>query len=473
MFEKEVYAGRRAALKKAMTKGLAFFVANDEASMNYPDNTYHYRQDSNFSYFFGLDHPDLVGVIDFESGEEILFGQEVTIDDIIWCGPLPTLPEQGAMTDITDTRDINRFPEYLQSAIEKKRNIHILPPYRGDMLIKLSHWFDTTTDGVQQYVSQHLIEEVVKLRQVKSSIEIEEMEQAALTAYYMHTTAMKMCKPGVIEQEISGTIEGIAIARGGMVSFPNIVSIDGQTLHNHGHHNILKEGRMLVVDAGAETGNYYASDFTRTIPVGGKFDRRQRGIYEIVLKANMEVIRNTRPYMEYMVMHTLAARTIIEGLKDIGLMKGNIDDALMAGAHYLFMPHGLGHMLGMDVHDMEGLGENNVGYDATTPRSTKQGFSNLRCGKTLKPGFVVTDEPGIYFVPTLIDIWKAENKHKDFINYDKVETYKDFGGIRIEDDLLITEDGNRVLGRPIPKTIEEVETTCAEAREWFRIPGIF
>lgn len=473
MFAKEVYAERRAALKKLMNKGIAFFVANDEASMNYPDNTYHYRQDSNFAYFFGLNHPDLVGVIDFESGEEILFGKEVTIDDIIWCGPLQSLPEQGDTIGIKDCRDINRFPEYIQAAKEKGRTIHITPTYRGDMTIKIANYLDICTCEVKSYVSQLLIEAIVSLREVKSQLEIEEMERAALTAYYMHTTAMKMCKPGVIEQEISGTIEGIAIARGGLVSFPNIVSMDGQTLHNHNHGNILQEGRMMVCDCGAETENYLASDFTRTTPVGGKFNSRQRDVYQIVLNANMEVIKNTRPGIRYMEMHKLSARTLIEGLKGIGLMKGNVDDALEAGAHYLFQPHGLGHMLGMDVHDMEGLGEINVGYDKETPRSTQEGFSCLRCGKVLKPGFVVTDEPGLYFIPTLIDIWKAQGKHKDFINYEMVETFKDFGGIRIEDDLLITNEGNRVLGRPIPKTIEDVEATCAQEREWIRIPGIF
>ena len=473
MFTKDFYVKNRAALKKLMNKGIAFFVANDEASMNYPDNTYHYRQDSNFAYFFGLNHPDLVGVIDFESGEDILFGQEVTIDDVIWCGPLPSLQEQGDMIGIKDCRDINRFPEYIREAVEKGRMIHITPPYRGDQTIKIANFMDICTGEVKNYVSQLLIEAIVSLREIKSDIEIKEMEYAADTAYYMQTTAMKMCKPGVIEQEISGTIEGIAIARGGIVSFPNIVSMDGQTLHNHNHGNVLKEGRMMVCDCGAETGNYLASDFTRTTPVGGKFNSRQRDVYEIVLKANTEVAKNTKPGMRYMEMHKLAARTLIEGLQGIGLMKGNVDDALAVGAHFLFQPHGLGHMLGMDVHDMEGLGEINVGYNKETPRSTQQGFSCLRCGKVLKPGFVITDEPGCYFIPTLIDIWKAEGKHKDFINYDKLETFKDFGGIRIEDDLLITETGNRILGKPIPKTVADVERTCAEAREWLRIPGIF
>lgn len=462
MFTKEFYAGHREALKKLMNKGLAFFVANDEASMNYPDNTYHYRQDSNFSYFFGLNHPDLVGVIDFETGEEILFGQEVTIDDVIWCGPLPSLQEQGDMIGIKDCRDINRFPEYIRAAIEKGRQVHITPTYRGDMTIKIANYMDICTCEVVKYVSQQLIEAIVSLREIKSQIEIEEMEYAAVTAYYMHTTAMKMCKPGVIEQEISGTIEGIAIARGGVVSFPNIVSMDGQTLHNHNHGNVLKEGRMMVCDCGAETSNYLDSDFTRTTPVGGKFNARQRDVYEIVLKANTEVAKNTRPGIEYMEMHRLAARTLIEGLKGIGLMKGSTDDALEAGAHYLFQPHGLGHMLGMDVHDMEGLGEVNVGYNKQTPRSTKQGFSCLRCGKTLKPGFVVTDEPGIYFIPALIDQWKKDGTDKGRVNYSKLESYYTFGGIRLEDDVLVTADGARRLGsKRLPISADEVEAAMA------------
>ena len=473
MFNKEFYINHRAALKKLMNKGLAIFVSNDEAPQNYPDNTYHYRQDSNFAYFFGLNHPDLVGVVDFESGEEILFGQEVTIDDIIWCGPLPSLQEQGEMIGIKDCRDINRFPEYIREQMEKGRMIHITPQYRGGMAIKIANYMDININEVENYVSQLLIEAIVSLREIKSDIEVKEMDKAADTAYFMQTTAMKMCKPGVIEQRISGAIEGIAIARGGIVSFPNIVSQDGQTLHNHYHGNILKEGRMMVCDCGAETENYLVSDFTRTTPVGGKFNSRQKDVYEIVLKANMEVAKNTKPGIRYMEMHKLAVRTLIEGLQGIGLMKGNVDDALAVGAHYLFMPHGLGHMLGMDVHDMEGLGETYVGYDDITPRSTKLGFSGLRCGKTLKPGFVVTDEPGIYFIPTLIDMWKAEGKFKEFINYEKLKTYKDFGGIRIEDDLLITEDGCRILGRPIPKTVAEVEEICAQGREWIKMTAMY
>lgn len=469
MFNKEVYIERRSKLKKEIAKGLALFVANNEASLNYPDNTYTYRQDSDFSYFFGLNHPNYVGIIDFESGEEILFGNEVTIDDVIWMGPQPSLSEQGDRIGAGQTRELKTLPEYLEKARQQGRKIHFLPPYRGDMKIEYSGLLRLPVGALKENASIELIRAVVKLREVKDDLEIAEIEKAIETAYFMHTTAMKMAKPGMIEQELTGVLEGISISCGGPVSFPVILSVDGQTLHNHNHHNILAEGRMMVVDAGAQTSNYYASDITRTTPVGGKFDQRQKEIYEIVLAANMNVIKNVGPNMEYLKMHTLACRTIIEGLNALGIMKGNVDEALNAGAHYLFMPHGLGHQMGLDVHDMESFGEDNVGYDEKTPRSKKMGFSGLRLGKTLKPGFVFTDEPGIYFIPKLIDMFYAEDKFKEFVNYDKVMTYKDFGGIRIEDDILVTTNGSRVLGRPIPKTVAEVEATCAAEREWIRM----
>jgi Xaa-Pro aminopeptidase len=295
------------------------------------------------------------------------------------------------------------------------------------------------------------------MRSIKEDIEIAELEKAIDVAYLMHTTGMKMAKPGIIEQEIAGAIEGIALSHYGPVSFPVILSIDGQTLHNHYHGNTLREGRMLVIDAGCESALHYASDITRTVPVGGRFNQRQKEIYEIVLKTNTETIKAIKPGTYYREVHLLAAKTIASGLKDLGLMKGNIDEAVVQGAHALFFPHGLGHMLGLDVHDMEGLGENFVGYDNTVSRSDQFGFAFLRMARKLEPGFVITDEPGIYFIPALIDQWRSEGKFTEFINYDKVETYKDFGGIRIEDDVLVTKDGYRVLGKPIPKTVAEVE----------------
>ncbi len=473
MFDKSVYAGRRNRLKNELKEGIALFLANQEASFNYPSNTYFYRQDSHFSYFYGLNLPGFAGWLDFESGEEILFGNDVDIDDIIWMGPQPSVVELGEKVGLQTTFPYAELAKRIQKAIAQGRKIHFLPPYRGKVMIELSNLLEISAQQTVAASSIDLIKAVVKLKEIKDELEISEIEKAVDIAYLMHTTAMKMAKPGMKEQEIVGTIEGISLALGGPASFPIILSVDGQTLHNHNHHNILKEGRMLVVDAGAELPSLYSSDITRTTPVGGKFNQRQKEIYEIVLQANIDSIAAIKPGHEYREMHFLAARRLIEGLKNIGLMKGSVDDALAASAHTLFMPHGLGHMMGMDVHDMESLGENFVGYDEKTQRATRFGDSALRLGKTLKPGFVLTSEPGIYFIPALIDQFRAEGRFADFINYDKVEQYKDFGGIRIEDDVLVTEDGNRILGRPIPKTVAEVEATASEAREWVKMEGFF
>ena len=332
-----------------------------------------------------------------------------------------------------------------------------MPQYLVKNIIQLADLFSVSHTEVSAFISKELIKGIISLRSIKDDLEIVEIEKAIDTAYIMHTTAMKMSMPGVIEQKIAGTIEGIALAGGGPVSFPVILSMNGETLHNHFHGNILQTGKMMVTDAGCETTLGYCSDITRTVPVGGKFDTRQKEIYEIALKANMVVIENCKPGVYYRDIHLLAAKTIALGLKDIGLMKGDIDAAVDEGAHALFFPHGLGHMLGLDVHDMEGLGENYVGYDNEIKRSKQFGLAFLRLGRRLQKGFVVTDEPGIYFIPALIELWRKENKFTDFINYDKLEGYKDFGGIRIEDDLLITDNGCRVLGKPIPKTVNEIE----------------
>jgi Xaa-Pro aminopeptidase len=460
MFSKGVYTDRRNRLKKEMKSGLALFIANHEAAMNYPANTYHYRQDSHFSYFFGLPHPGFAGLIDFESGEEILFGNDLDIDDIIWMGPQPSVAEQAEQVGIKKTLAYEKLIETLQQAGTTGRDIHFLPPYRGDMMIELGHLLGFKPSEVKANASMELTKAVIKLKEIKDTLEIAEIEKAVDIAWLMHTTAMKMAKPGMSEQQIAGTIEGIALSLGGSVSFPVILSMDGQILHNHSHHNVLEAGRMLVVDAGAELSSLYDSDITRTLPVGGKFNARQKEIYEIVLKANMDSIAATRPGAEYREMHFIAATCIAEGLKAAGLMKGNVEDAVAAGAHTLFFPHGLGHMLGMDVHDMEGLGENNVGYDEHTKRASQFGTAYLRLGKKLKPGYVLTNEPGIYFIPALIDKFRSEGQFMDFVNYDKVEKYKDFGGIRIEDDILVTETGQRVLGKPIPKSVADVEETA-------------
>ncbi|MCK4407594.1 MAG: aminopeptidase P family protein [Bacteroidales bacterium] len=461
MFKKEVYTERRNKLKKEVKSGLVLILGNAEASFNYPANTYHFRQDSNFLYFFGLDHPDLVGVLDIDKNKDYIFGNDVDMDDIIWMGPQPLMKDRASKAGVENTASFSRLGEFLNEAIKSDRKIHFLPPYRGEHLILLNQLLGLSTDRVKDYVSEELIKSIVKLRSVKDKYEIAEIEKAVDIAYEMHTTAMKMAMPGVVEREIAGTIEGISLAKGGPVSFPIILSINGQTLHNHYHGNTLVKGRMMITDAGAETTMHYASDITRTVPVGGKFNQRQKEIYEIVLAANMKAIEAIKPGIPYKEIHLLACKTITSGLKELGLMKGDINEAVKQGAHALFMPHGLGHMMGMDVHDMEGLGENYVGYNKNTKRSDQFGTAFLRLGKELQTGFVLTVEPGIYFIPELFAQWKAEGKFTEFINYDKVETYLDFGGIRIEDDVLVTDTGHRILGKPIPKTITEVEEMMA------------
>ncbi len=462
MFPTEVYINRRKKLKTKLCDGIGLFLGNTDVPFNYPANIYPFRQDSTFLYFFGLDQPNLAAIIDFESGEEIIFGNELTIDDIIWMGKLPTIKELAAKVGVNKTEPFIKLYEYLSSALAKGRKIHFLPPYRGETKHQLEQLLGIKYDFLKNYASVELIKAVVELRSVKDEFEIAEIERMVDVAYEMHTLAMKMAKPGVREMEIAGAIQGVSLSYEGPVSFPVIVTINGQTLHNNYYGNFLEEGRMLVVDAGAESQLHYASDITRTTPVGGKFNDRQKDIYSIVLEANKKAIEDIKPGKPYRDTHLLAAKIIAQGLKDLGLMKGNIDEAVEQGAHALFFPHGLGHMLGLDVHDMEGLGEDYVGYDEHYRRSTQFGLAFLRLAKPLQVGYVLTVEPGIYFIPDLIDLWKQEGKFTDYINYDKVEKFKDFGGIRIEDDILVTETGAKVLGKPIPKEIDEVEKICNE-----------
>ncbi len=461
MFKKEVYIDRRNRLKNEISSGLAIIFGNAEASYNYPANTYHFRQDSDFLYFFGLYHPDFVGVIDIDNKKDYIFANDVDIEDIIWMGPQPTVKDQAAEVGVENTAPYTELADFLANRIKEGQKIHFLPPYRGDRLVQINQLMGIEVSKVKEQVSEELVKAVVKLRSIKDEYEIAEIEKAVDIAYDMHTTAMKMCKPGVVEREIAGTMEGISLAQGGPVSFPIILTINGQTLHNHYHGNTLTEGRMMIADAGAETTMHYSSDITRTTPVGGKFSERQKEIYEIVLEANVKAIEAIKPGIEYREIHFLSCKVIAEGLKKLGLMKGDMDAAVKAGAHALFMPHGLGHMMGIDVHDMEGLGENLVGYDEKTKRATQFGTAYLRLGRELQPGFVLTVEPGCYFIPELIEKWEKEGTNTEFINFDKVKEYLDFGGVRIEDDVLVTETGNRVLGKPIPKTVAEVEAMAA------------
>ncbi|MBE9510392.1 MAG: aminopeptidase P family protein [Bacteroidetes bacterium] len=440
-----------------MNSGLLLFSGNNDAAFNYPGNTYNFRQDSSFLYFFGLDHPGFAGIIDVDNGNDYFFGDDVTMDDIIWMGPQPSMKARTTKVGITNVLPYIKLSEMIQEAINKNRKIHFLPPYRGEQSIQLEELLGKKAGEIKDMASVELIKSVIKLRSVKDEEEVKEIEFALNIAYNMHTTAMKMAMPGIVEREIAGKIEGIALSEGLGVSFPIILSINGQTLHNHYHGNTLVKERMMVTDAGAESLLHYASDITRTVPVGGKFSRRQKDIYEIVLAANMKAIESVKPGITNKELHIMACETIASGLKNLGLMKGDVKEAVTCGAHALFMPHGLGHMMGLDVHDMEGLGEDYVGYDDQVKRSDQFGLAFLRLGKKLEPGFVFTIEPGLYFIPALIDQWKGEHKFEEFINYDRVESYKDFGGIRIEDNVLITNDGYKVIGKPIPKTVSEVE----------------
>ena len=457
MFDKQVYIDRRNELKKTFRNGLLLFLGNDEAAMNYADNTYSFRQDSSFLYYFGLDIPNMAAIIDVDDDKEILFGYEYTIEDIVWTGPQHKLQELAEQIGISNAESISNLKKHLKAKIKKQVKIHFLPAYRGDQTLKLANILDVDPNKIKSKISKKLIEAVIEQRSIKSEEEVAEIEYAMEIAYQMHTTAMRMAKKGVIERDIAGAIEGIALSLGSGVSFPSIVSKNGQTLHNHSHGNVLKEGDLLVCDAGAESLLHYASDITRTTPVGGKFSYKQKEIYEIVLTAQKNAINMIKPGVKHIDVHLTAAKIIAAGLSQIGLMKGDLNAAVKAGAHALFFPHGLGHMMGLDVHDMENLGENLVGYDNKTKRSNQFGLAYLRLAKELKPGFVFTCEPGIYFIPELIDQWKTKRKFKNFIDYDKVEEYRDFGGIRIEDNILVTQNGYKVLGRPIPKEVDDVE----------------
>ncbi len=446
-------------LRERVSKGgLILLPGNGEAPRNYPNNAFSHRQDSTFLYFFGLELPGLAGVLDIDSGEDYLYGDDYTMDDIIWMGPQPSVKELGEKCGIRNTAPLSAIRDQLTLAIRKGRPIHFLPPYRAENKLLLAEWLGIKTGAIADRISVELAIAVVSLRDKKSDEEIAQIEDACEIGYQMHTLAMKMCRPGVSERDIAGAIEGITLRMGKGVSFHSIVSQHGETLHNHSHDGILESGRLLLVDAGAENVMNYCSDFTRTFPVSGRFSPMQRDIYDIVLAANARALELAAPGLLYRDVHLAAVKVIVEGLISLGLMKGNADDAVAAGAHAMFMPHGLGHLMGLDVHDMEDIGEKYVGYDLETERSAQLGVSNLRMARRLQVGMVMTDEPGIYFIPAYIEQWRSAGTGRNFINFDKLEPYMDFGGIRIEDDLLITPAGNRILGkRRVPVTVDEIE----------------
>jgi Xaa-Pro aminopeptidase len=452
LFNPSVYQSRRAKLVAEMKSGVALFLGNHELPMSYKANTFPFRQDSSFLYFFGLSLPNLAAIIDFDENREILFGDDIDIDDIIWMGVQPSMQELGERVGVKEVRPFSELKKYIQG-----RELHFLPPYQAENKILLSNLTGKSVEKLGELSSVPLIQAIVKLRSKKEANEIEQIEEACKIGVLMHETIMKSCKSGVSEQYLAGLAEGVTLSYGKGVSFPVILSQRGEVLHNHRHDGILKKGNLLLVDAGAENNFRYTSDYTRTLPVDGVFETKQREIYEIVLRANTEAIASLKPDIYYRNVHLFASQIIAEGLKELGLMKGDIQEAVKVGAHALFFPHGLGHQMGLDVHDMENLGENFVGYDDTISRSKQFGLSALRMGRKLQEGFVITVEPGIYFIPDLIDIWKKERKFEQFINYAKVEEYRDFGGIRIEDDVLITGNSHRVLGPPLAKTVDELQ----------------
>jgi Xaa-Pro aminopeptidase len=457
MFDKKIYQQRRNKLGKAVRSGLLLFLSNGESPMNYAANTYHYRQDSSFLYFFGLNFPGLAAVIDADEERQTVFGNDLDMEDIIWMGPQPSLKSRCAKVGIFDTRPLSELAGVLQQAVRQGRKIHFLPPYRGETALWLEKLLGIRAETVKNYASVEFVKAVVAQRALKNADEIKEIEAALTVSAAMYREAMAMAQPGIYEREIAGWIEGIALAGGGQLAFPAIVTVHGETLHNHYHGNRLQEGDLLLIDSGAETAGGYASDITRTVPVGGRFDPIQRSVYEAVLDMQLTAIAMVRPGVSYRSVHLKSAAVLVERLKDIGLMKGAATDAVAAGAHALFFPHGLGHMMGLDVHDMEDLGEVHVGYDDKTQRSQQFGLAYLRMARKLEPGHVLTVEPGIYFIPALIDQWRSEKRHTAFIRYDKVEKFRGFGGMRIEDDILVTPRGCRVLGPPIPKATAEVE----------------
>jgi Xaa-Pro aminopeptidase len=457
MFSADVYIERRKRLRTDVGAGVILLPGNEESPMNFADNQYPFRQDSSFLYFFGLDCPGLTAVIDVDQGTECMFGDDLTVDDIVWTGPQPTLKEKCRKTGISETAGKDKLSDVLKKAVKQGREIHFLPQYRAENILKIQQLLGIHSSAIAAHVSELLIRAIVAQRSIKSGKEVEQIEAALDISYEMQTLAMKMSKPGVYERQVASAMEAVVLSHGSALSFPTIFSIHGETLHNHNYDNQMQTGDMAVNDSGAESPLHYASDITRTIPVSGKFSQKQKEIYAIILNAQEKAIEAIKPGVEFREIHLLACTILASGLKDLGLMTGDIQQAVHAGAHTLFFQCGLGHMLGLDVHDMEGLGEEFVGYTDTIKRNPEFGFKSLRLAKALEPGFVITVEPGIYFIPELIDRWKAKQKNSQYINYDSVEIYRDFGGIRIEDDVLVTQTGHRVLGRKIPKTISDLE----------------
>jgi Xaa-Pro aminopeptidase len=458
MFSSKVYAERRESLKKLVNKGIILLPGNREVPINYKANCYPFRQDSTFLYYFGLDVPDLAAIIDVDTGDEIVYGNDASIEDIIWMGEIEKLKSQAERSGIQKIRPLEQLDIDVGKAIARKRKVHYLPPYSEQRRLQLAHYHNMKYEQVDQNASVQLIRAVAAQRSRKDRFELQEMDRAMTEiTYHAYKQAVGRIRPGNYEYDVAGSLEGTVLKKNCRMAYPVICTVRGEILHNHDYGNKLKRNHLLLIDAGAESEMHYATDITRTYPVGGKFTPLQKDIYHIVLNAQVNAISEIKPGIPYRDIHFIAAKAIAEGLKDMGLMKGSMEDAVQLGAHALYFPHGIGHMIGLDVHDMEDLGEDFVGYDEEFARSEQFGTGYLRMARRLEEGNVVTVEPGIYFIDALIDIWQKESRFNEYINYGVLEKFREFGGIRIEDNVAVTTDGYHIIGRPIPKKIEEIE----------------
>lgn len=456
MFQQNTYIERRKILKEKVGSGLILLLGNDESPMNYADNTYHFRQDSTFLYYFGNSHPGLAAIIDIDNNREMIFGDDYTIDDIVWMGPQPTIAERAEKVGITQTLPLKKLQVTVNLAKQKGQKIHFLSLYRPENKIKLLYLLEIDPIEITKSFSVELVKAIVSQREIKTDEELKEINKAVDVSVDMHMAAIKFAQPGMTEAQVTAEIHKTALAAGGEIAFPIIATINGQTLHNHYHGNSIKNSDLFLVDAGFETPSGYAGDLSSTFPVSHKFTTEQKEIYNITLDAHQAAVDALQLQQPFKNAHIAACKAIFEGMKRLGFTKGNTDDAVEAGAHALFFPCGTGHMMGLDVHDMENLGEVWVGYNGQ-PKSTQFGLKSLRLAKPLQAGHVFTIEPGVYFIPELIDLWRSQNKFNEFINWEKVNSYRNFGGIRNEEDFVMTENGAKLLGKPKPKTIEEIE----------------
>ena len=463
MFTADIYSARRAELRRRIGKGIILLPGNVESPFNYPNNTFHFRQDSTFMYFFGHSVPALAGVIDVESGEETLYGDDFTVEDIIWMGPQPTIRDFADEVGVAQSKPMAKLQEDVRRAISLGREVHYLPPYRGETILMMSDMLGIHPSMLHARKSWDLLFAVAEMRERKGEEEIAALEEAFEIGYQMHTAAMRNTRAGRTEHEVAGIVDGMALRYGTGVSFTTILSQHGEVLHNHDHSGTMQDGRLVLCDAGGEHLNGYVSDHTRTFPVSGKFTQKQKDIYNIVLAAHDAAAAALRPNMMYTEYSDAAFHTLIEGLKGLDLVRGSVDDAIAAGAAYLFMPHGLGHGIGLDVHDCENIGERSFSFAEVEERAKQSACCITRAWWRLQPGTVLSNEPGIYFVPDLIDKYKAEGKCKGIVNYDKLEEYRDFGGIRLEDDMIVTATGSKQIGsKQIPITVEDVEAVLGQ-----------